>query len=99
MKSEELKKLAELARLALSDEELASFGTDLSAILDFVSELNELNTDDVPITHQITGLRNVLREDAITRDHTFKKKLLESAPKTDGDFVSVRAVLEERGDK
>lgn len=95
MKSEEIKKLAMLARLELTDKEISSYSADLARIIDFVDELKEAKTEGIEPQHQSTGLKNVLRGDKVTRDHSFKKKLLELAPKKDGDSVVVRAVLED----
>lgn len=59
----EVQRIAHLARLGLSDAETEKFAEDLSKILGYVSELQQLNTDGVePIAH-ITGLENALRED------------------------------------
>lgn len=55
--------MAKLARLGLTSEEIAKFQTQLSSILDYVGQLNEVDTDGVEPTAQVTGLVNVMRED------------------------------------
>lgn len=57
--------MAKLARLGLSDKEVEKFQTQLSGILDYVEQLNEVETDDVEPTAQVTGLTNVKREDKV----------------------------------
>lgn len=57
--------IAKLARLDLSEAEIAKFQTQLSGILDYVEQLNEVNTDNVEPTAQVTGLTNVKREDKV----------------------------------
>ena len=61
----EVEHVALLARLSLSDEEKALFSRQLSSILEYVDQLNELDTDDVePLTH-ILPVFNVFREDVV----------------------------------
>lgn len=62
---QQVQHVAKLARLGLTDAEVAKFQTQLSGILDYVEQLNEVNTDGVPPTAQVTGLLNVTREDKI----------------------------------
>lgn len=57
--------IAKLARLALSEEEIEKFQTQLSGILAYVGKLHEVKTDGVVATAQVTGLANVLREDGL----------------------------------
>lgn len=60
---DQVKHVAKLARLGLSDAEVEKFQSQLSGILDYVEQLNEVNTDGVLPTAQVTGLLNVKRED------------------------------------
>lgn len=59
--------MAALARLGLTETEIVKFQTQLSGILDYVEQLNEVNTDNVMPTAQVTGLTNVMREDKVLR--------------------------------
>lgn len=65
LSTEQVKKIAHLARLHLTDEEVEVFAGQLTNILDYVDILKELNTEGVPETNQVTGLTNVLREDKV----------------------------------
>jgi aspartyl-tRNA(Asn)/glutamyl-tRNA(Gln) amidotransferase subunit C len=58
-------KVAKLARLGLTEEEIERFAGDLSDILTYVECLSELPTDDVEPTAQVTGLVNVFRDDEV----------------------------------
>jgi len=67
LSTEEVKKVAQLARLNLSEEELELYRGQLSSILDYVGQLKEVNTDGVEPTSQVTGLANVTREDIVEK--------------------------------
>lgn len=60
---EEVKHVAKLARLAITDEEAEKFATQLGAITDFANELQELDTTDVAPTTHVLPVHNVFRED------------------------------------
>ncbi|MCK4315985.1 MAG: Asp-tRNA(Asn)/Glu-tRNA(Gln) amidotransferase subunit GatC, partial [Anaerolineae bacterium] len=60
---EEVEHIAELARLALSDEELALYQEQLSAILEHFERLQELDTEAIPPTATVLPLRSVMRAD------------------------------------
>ena len=60
---EQIQHVAILARLGLSDTEVAKFQTQMTGILDYVDILNEVNTEGVEPTAQVTGLTNVMRPD------------------------------------
>jgi len=89
---EETQKIAQLARLELSDAEVERFSEDLSAVLSYIEQLNELDTDDVPVTAHITALTNMMRKDEIV-PCAFREDLLAQVPMRDGDGVSVKAVF------
>ena len=65
LSTEEVKKIAELARLGLSEEEVKKLSSQLTGILNYVEILKELDTDKVQPTFQVTGLENVSREDQL----------------------------------
>lgn len=69
---DQVRHIAKLARLQLSEEEVEKFTTELTAILQYVEKLNEVNTDDVEPTAQATDLRNVLRSDAPRPDAAYE---------------------------
>jgi len=63
MMQEEVRQIAALARLALTDDEIALFQEQLSAILDYVASLRELDTHQISPTATVLPLHTVLRED------------------------------------
>lgn len=90
---EDVLKIAKLARLKLSPEELALYETQLSKILDSMAELARLDTSRVPPTSSVLGLTNVMREDE-PRPFGGVEKLLENAPEREGPYFKVRKVIE-----
>lgn len=78
---EQVLHVAKLARLGLREDEISKFQTQLSGILDYVEMLNEVNTDGIEPTAQVTGLKNVTEEDIVRRTWD-PKRLLESSPLT-----------------
>lgn len=88
----EVRKIASLARIALSDAEVEKFQKDLSAVFDYVAELNQVNVDGVEEVTQVTGLVNVQREDvAVVGVH--REAILTQAPETKDGFFKVKAIL------
>ena len=69
-----------LARLTLSDAEVKSMTKELGAILSYVDMLNEVNTDHVQPTAQVTGLTTVLRDDEVTVSDASPESLLDTSP-------------------
>lgn len=88
--------VAKLAKLHLSPEEEKKFEIQLPQILDYVSQLQKVPTEDVEPTSQVTGLTNVFREDEIdvTRVLT-QDQVLANAPAKHNGMVKVAAVLGE----
>jgi aspartyl-tRNA(Asn)/glutamyl-tRNA(Gln) amidotransferase subunit C len=61
----EVTHIADLARLSLTEDELALYREQLSAILDYASRLQQVDTQDVPITSSVLPFQSVLREDVV----------------------------------
>lgn len=90
---EQVLHIAELARLKLTDEETDLFVEQLSAILAYAEQLNDLDTDAIPPTAQVLTLRNVLRDDTVQPCLT-PEEALANAPGRQDDYFKVRAILE-----
>ncbi len=89
---EEVKKVALLARIELSDEEVVKFQKDLSAVLDYVEELKQVDTEGLEIVSQVTGLQNVQRDDeAVTAEN--REDILANAPEIKDGYYKVKAIL------
>lgn len=86
-------KLAQLARLHLSDDEIEQFQTEISAILQYVEQLHEVDLANLPPTYQVTGLKNAMRPDEEKNYGTSSTELLKNAPATEGGQIKVKRVL------
>jgi aspartyl-tRNA(Asn)/glutamyl-tRNA(Gln) amidotransferase subunit C len=91
---EEVQHIATLARVGLSEEEIARFREQLSEILDYFQRLRQVDTDDVPPTAHTLPLQNVMREDGPQPSFP-QEEVLRNAPLREDDMFSVRAILEE----
>lgn len=82
---EQVEKIAQLARLQLTEEEMERYAGQLTDILTYVEVLKELDTTGVPETSQVTGLMNVTRKDEARGVLATPDELLECSPleKTD----------------
>jgi len=76
---DDVKKIAHLARLGLSDAEIEKFAPQLTDILSYVEMLKEVDTTGVPETSQVTGLANVTREDTVDQSLSTPDELLETS--------------------
>ena len=91
---EEVQHIAQLARVGLSEEDIARFREHLSEILDYFQRLRQVNTDDVPPTAHTLPLHSVMREDE-PRPSYDEAEVLANAPRREDEFFAVRAILEE----
>lgn len=92
----EVQHIAELARIELPPEEEQKFEKELSAILEFVEKLNEVDTDEVKPLSGGTNLKNITREDDIM-DGTLENKaaaLVHAAPDRKNAFIKVKGVFD-----
>lgn len=90
---EQVEKVANLARLKLSDAETERMSHQLGAILGYVELLQSVDTTDIePLAHCLP-IHNVLREDEVA-DSLPVDEALANAPKRTGDFYSVPAILD-----
>jgi len=93
LSTHEVKKVALLARLKLTDAELEKFTTQLNQIVGYLEQLQELNTDDVePLAHPLP-VKNVFRADEL-QPSLPADKALANAPKRDVEFYLVPPVLD-----
>jgi aspartyl-tRNA(Asn)/glutamyl-tRNA(Gln) amidotransferase subunit C len=90
---EEVRHIAELARLQFSDEEEEKMADELSSILDYVDKLDELDTSGVPPMSHVLDVANVERPDDVAA-RIDRDQALENAPDTDGRYFRVPKVIE-----
>ena len=85
---EEIEHIAKLSRLELSPKEKELYAEQLSSVLDYVGQLQEIETEKVELTANVTGLSNVWREDKIEKSNISHKDIEQNAPEfKDGNFV------------
>ncbi|MGI8934282.1 MAG: Asp-tRNA(Asn)/Glu-tRNA(Gln) amidotransferase subunit GatC [Phormidesmis sp.] len=89
---EQVRKVAKLARLELSDAEEQQFTSQLSSILEYVQQLDELDTESVPPTTRAIEVSNITRPDQL-ETFTEREAILDSAPDREGDFFKVPKIL------
>lgn len=80
LSDDDVRHIAKLARLKISDAEAKKFNKELSSILDYMEILHEVNTENIEPTAQVTGLTNVERADEIKPSEASKEDLLECSP-------------------
>lgn len=91
---EEVLAIAHLARLRLSEEEIELFQKDLGEMLEYVRQLQEVDTTGLaPMSHP-QSLRNVLREDVVGQSLPVDEAL-KNAPEREGDFFKVPKVIDQ----
>ena len=85
--------LAQLSSLQLSDSEVENLRTDLENIINYIKQLDEVDTSGVEPTYQVTGLENVWRGDEIDAGSVTPEQLLDLAAEQSGHCVKVPKVL------
>jgi aspartyl-tRNA(Asn)/glutamyl-tRNA(Gln) amidotransferase subunit C len=94
LKPEDVENIAHLARLAITEHELATYVTNLSKIVTFVEQLNAADTRDVePMAHPLSGQTQRLRSDEVTeRDQ--HERYQKNAPQVEAGLYLVPKVIE-----
>ncbi len=86
-------KLAALARLELTEEEIKQYQTELSDILDYVELLQGVDVSNLEPTYQVTGLKSVTRPDVVRDYGTTVQDLLKNVPAVENNQIKVKRVL------
>ena len=90
--ADDVRKVAKLARLDLADEKITTYTNQLESILDYVSQLQAVDTTDVPPTTRAVEVVNVTREDGVTPTQV-REDILNQAPQREQDFYRVPKIL------
>ncbi|MDX8289341.1 Asp-tRNA(Asn)/Glu-tRNA(Gln) amidotransferase subunit GatC [Metabacillus indicus] len=90
---EEVKHVANLARLAITEEETEMFTTQLDAIISFAEQLNELDTTGVEPTTHVLEMKNILREDKAEKGLPVED-VVKNAPDHKDGYIRVPSILE-----
>jgi aspartyl-tRNA(Asn)/glutamyl-tRNA(Gln) amidotransferase subunit C len=90
---EEVRKIADLARIKLTAQEEKRHAETISTVLEYMKILNEVDTTGIELTAQVTGLENVSRSDIVEKSDT-RAELLAQMPKTKMEELVVPAVFD-----
>ncbi len=88
-----VRRIATLARIRVEEDELEPLSRELSSILDWIEQLNEVDTADVPPMTSVEDMPMKKREDVVT-DGFCVEDALANAPEREGDFFAVPKVVE-----
>lgn len=88
----DIERIAQLAKLRLTEDEKEKLTKELSQIIGYVEKLNELNLENVPPTSHVLDLKNVMREDEV-KPWFSQEEALMNAPAKHGGFFSVPKVI------
>ena len=91
---DEVKKVAELARLELNESEIQQHAEQLEKILDYIKQLEKINTDNIACTTRAIEVVNVLRKDE-KKDYENSEELLDLAPSRENKFFKVPKIINE----
>lgn len=90
---ETIKHLAELSNFSVTEEETERLGKDLQSIINYISQLDELDTKDVEPTYQVFEMENVWREDALVPTEATREELLAMTKEEKDNQIKVPKVL------
>ena len=93
IKREDILHLADLANFAVSDKQAESLEKDLTSIIKYISQLDELDTSKVEPTYQVFEMENVWREDEIAKQEASREDLLALTVETKDNQIKVPKVL------
>ena len=93
--SNEVKKVAQLARLELNESEIQKHAEQLENILGYIKQLEKINTDNIPCTTRAIEVVNVLRKDE-KKDYQNSEELLDLAPSRENQFFRVPKIISEK---
>ena len=93
---QEIKHLADLARLKIDESEVKKYASDLSEILVYVAELKEIDTQKISPTAQVVETENVFKNDLVDLDYTVKtkEKIIKNSPESQDNLFKVKTVFE-----
>lgn len=93
---EKVKSIAKLANLPIDQQQIAKLKTDLEATFEYINKIQSLDTSNTQETSQVTGLKNVFREDLIDTKRTLSQsQALANAKSTYKGYFKVKAIFDE----
>ena len=92
--SDEVKKVARLARLELNESEIEQHAEQLEKILEYIKQLEKINTENIPETTRAIEVTNVLRKDE-KKDYANVEEIIDLAPSRENKFFKVPKIINE----
>tara|TARA_B100000214_G_C23864508_1_gene579642 strand:- start:288 stop:575 length:288 start_codon:yes stop_codon:yes gene_type:complete len=90
--SSDVRKVAQLARLELPEDQISTYTAQIEEILSYVDQLSEIDTQNVPPTTRAVEVVNSMREDLVEINNS-REDILNQAPHREGDFFRVPKIL------
>ncbi len=91
MQLTDIKNLAKMVRLDMSEEEMQEIGKNFDSILSYVGQIQEISNSDIQNNYL---LKNVMREDIVTNvPNLYTKSIVENMPHSDGNYLKVKQIL------
>ncbi|MDC3118164.1 Asp-tRNA(Asn)/Glu-tRNA(Gln) amidotransferase subunit GatC [Prochlorococcus sp. AH-716-K03] len=94
IRSDEVKKVAQLARLELNESQIEKHAEQLEKILEYIKQLEKINTENVPCTTRAIEVVNVLRKDE-NKNYENTEEILDLAPSRENKFFKVPKIISE----
>ncbi len=94
--SDDVRKVAKLSRLEIPDDDVEKYSNQLEDILEYIAQLERIDTTNVPPTTRAVEVVNVFRDDNVkTSSNDIRDQLLSLAPEREGEFYKVPKILSE----
>lgn len=90
----DVKQVAALARLELTEKDIAKYQKELSTILDYIDLIEKADTKNIEPTAQVTGLIDVVRKDEKIPSELSRDEIFENTPEKQSGYIKVKAVLD-----
>lgn len=90
----DVEKVAALSGFTLTPQEIAAYQAQFEEIIGYINRLNDIDVSGLEPTYQVTGLRNVMREDEIIDYGVPQTELLKNAPDQQDGYIKVKRVMQ-----
>jgi aspartyl-tRNA(Asn)/glutamyl-tRNA(Gln) amidotransferase subunit C len=90
---EDVHRLAMLAKITITEDEIAQMQKDLDSVLAYVEKLQDVDTSNLEPTNQVTGLKNIMRNDEVIDYGMSQEALLANVPEVEKNYIKTKRVL------
>ena len=90
---EDVHRLAMLAKITITEDEIAQMQKDLDSVLAYVEKLQDVDTSNLEPTNQVTGLKNIMRNDEVIDYGMSQEALLANVPEVEKNYIKPKRVL------